>query len=163
MKAIFLGRALQTFIISMNGPTETIIHILRNECRFRENSLSPFSVIFLNMHLNNQIYGADRDNNPHLEHSNNCFPDSWIGRDGPIPWPARSPDLTPLDFFVWGRAKELMHTNVEINTREELMERINSAFETMKLQMMLKITTTEVRRRSRACIRNHGRHFEHEQ
>ena len=27
------------------------------------------------------------------------FPDRWIGRDGPIVWPARSPDITPLDFF----------------------------------------------------------------
>jgi hypothetical protein len=25
------------------------------------------------------------------------YPDSWIGRGGPINWPARSPDLTPLD------------------------------------------------------------------
>lgn len=25
--------------------------------------------------------------------------DEWIGRNGPIRWPPRSPDLTPLDFF----------------------------------------------------------------
>lgn len=24
----------------------------------------------------------------------------WIGRGGPVAWPARSPDLTPMDFFV---------------------------------------------------------------
>ncbi|GBO98416.1 Transposable element Tc3 transposase [Eumeta japonica] len=39
------------------------------------------------------------------EYLDNVFPNSWIGRDGPIPWPPRSPDLTPLDFYVWGRAK----------------------------------------------------------
>jgi hypothetical protein len=27
------------------------------------------------------------------------LPNRWIGRRGPIEWPARSPDLTPLDFF----------------------------------------------------------------
>lgn len=27
------------------------------------------------------------------------FPNKWIGRRGAIEWPARSPDLTPLDFF----------------------------------------------------------------
>lgn len=27
------------------------------------------------------------------------FPGRWIGRRGSIEWPARSPDLTPLDFF----------------------------------------------------------------
>jgi hypothetical protein len=26
----------------------------------------------------------------------------WIGRGGPIAWPPRLPDLTPLDFFLWG-------------------------------------------------------------
>ena len=33
------------------------------------------------------------------------LPDQWIGRGGPIPWPARSPDVTPLDFFFWGFVK----------------------------------------------------------
>ena len=28
------------------------------------------------------------------------FPDRWIGRDGPIVWPARSLDITPLDFSL---------------------------------------------------------------
>jgi len=27
------------------------------------------------------------------------FPNRWIGRDGPVPWPPRSPDITPLDFL----------------------------------------------------------------
>jgi hypothetical protein len=29
------------------------------------------------------------------------YPDSWIGRGGPINWSASSPDLTPLDYFLW--------------------------------------------------------------
>ena len=28
--------------------------------------------------------------------------DRWMGRGGPIPWPAQSPDLSPLDFWLWG-------------------------------------------------------------
>ncbi|ENN73068.1 hypothetical protein YQE_10306, partial [Dendroctonus ponderosae] len=28
------------------------------------------------------------------------FPNKWIGRGDPVNWPARSPDLTPLDFFA---------------------------------------------------------------
>jgi len=34
------------------------------------------------------------------------FPNRWIGRDGPTPWPPRSPDITPLDFFSWGYVKD---------------------------------------------------------
>jgi len=33
---------------------------------------------------------------------NERFPNAWIGRSGPIPWPPRSPDLSPLDFFPVG-------------------------------------------------------------
>ncbi|EZA55669.1 hypothetical protein X777_04178 [Ooceraea biroi] len=33
---------------------------------------------------------------------NRQFPGRWMGRYGPIRWPARSPDLNPLDFFLWG-------------------------------------------------------------
>jgi hypothetical protein len=29
----------------------------------------------------------------------------WDDRDGPMPWPPRSPDITPLDFFLWGYVK----------------------------------------------------------
>jgi len=30
----------------------------------------------------------------------------WVGRDGPNPWPPRSPDITPLHFFLWGYVKD---------------------------------------------------------
>ena len=29
------------------------------------------------------------------------FPSRWIGRGGPIAWPPRSPDMTPMDFFLY--------------------------------------------------------------
>ncbi|RVE42114.1 hypothetical protein evm_013226 [Chilo suppressalis] len=48
-----------------------------------------------------------------------------------------------MDFFVSGRAKELVNTHVEINTKGQLKERINAPFQTMKQEMMLKITTME--------------------
>jgi hypothetical protein len=31
---------------------------------------------------------------------NERLPNKWIGRDGFLAWPPRSPDLTPLDFFL---------------------------------------------------------------
>lgn len=48
-------------------------------------------------------YGAP----PHFsvavrEHLSNVYPNCWIGREGPIAWPPRSPNLTPLDFYLWG-------------------------------------------------------------
>jgi hypothetical protein len=39
------------------------------------------------------------------ESRNKTFPIRWIGRDGPIPWPLRSPDITQFDFFFWSYVK----------------------------------------------------------
>ncbi|KAJ4438679.1 hypothetical protein ANN_14626 [Periplaneta americana] len=39
------------------------------------------------------------------------FPDRWIGRGGPIAWPPRSPDLNPLDFYLWGHLKSLVYSS----------------------------------------------------
>ncbi|KAJ8933180.1 hypothetical protein NQ318_006474 [Aromia moschata] len=41
----------------------------------------------------------------------------WIGRGSTVPWPARSPDLTPLDFFVWGFYKTLVESKSETHDR----------------------------------------------
>lgn len=37
---------------------------------------------------------------------NQTYPNRWIGRGGTIGWPARSPGLTPIDFFLWGFVKD---------------------------------------------------------
>jgi hypothetical protein len=44
-----------------------------------------------------------------------------------VQWPPLSPDLTPLDFCLWGWMKSEVYKE-EVNTREELVTRImNSA------------------------------------
>ena len=35
------------------------------------------------------------------------FNDKWIGRRGLFKWPARSPDLSLMDFFLWGVLKDM--------------------------------------------------------
>ena len=40
---------------------------------------------------------------------NERFPDAWNLTGGPIPWPPRSPDLSPLDFFLWGYIKNIVY------------------------------------------------------
>ena len=54
---------------------------------------------------------------------------AWIGRNGPIPWPARSPDLSQLDFFLWGYIKNIVYAE-KIRNIQHLQERITSATET---------------------------------
>jgi len=60
---------------------------------------------------------------------NERFPDAWIGRGEPILWPPRSPDLIPLDFFLWGYIKNIVYAE-EIRNIQHLQEMITSAIET---------------------------------
>jgi len=40
-----------------------------------------------------------------MQHLNDTFPNRWIGHGSTINWPPRSPNLTPLDFCLWGLMK----------------------------------------------------------
>jgi hypothetical protein len=57
------------------------------------------------------------------DHVDITFPNRWMGRGGPVHWPPRSPDLTPLDFFLCGNIKSLVY-ETPMETREELVARI---------------------------------------
>ncbi|KAJ4437167.1 hypothetical protein ANN_17302 [Periplaneta americana] len=54
---------------------------------------------------------------------NAVYPDERIGRAGSTPWPARSPDVNPLDFYLWGRLKSLVYASGVLNV-EVLQQRI---------------------------------------
>jgi hypothetical protein len=66
---------------------------------------------------------------------NESYPNRWIGRGGPVAWPARSPDLTPLDFFLWGQMYGETHQTVP-ETVEILIDRINAAAATVTVEML---------------------------
>ncbi|GBO17504.1 hypothetical protein AVEN_189164-1 [Araneus ventricosus] len=66
---------------------------------------------------------------------NERFPNSWIRRDGPIPWPARSPDLTPVDFFFWGYIRNIVCSE-NITDISDLKRRIIAAIETVTPQSL---------------------------
>jgi hypothetical protein len=66
---------------------------------------------------------------------NESYPNRWIGRGGPVAWPARSPDLTPPDFFLWGQMYGETHQTVP-ETVEILIDRINAAAATVTVEML---------------------------
>ena len=43
------------------------------------------------------------------EFLNNNYINRWIGRGRPIAWPACSPDLNPLDFYLWEFFKSFVY------------------------------------------------------
>lgn len=66
---------------------------------------------------------------------NQQFPGRWIGRGSAINWPARSPDLTPLDFFLWGYVKEIVYKEVP-TTKDNMKMRIRNAFASITPAML---------------------------
>lgn len=87
----------------------------------------------------------------------NNFPERWIGRGGPVPWPPRSPDLTVLDFFVWGFLKEKVYAT-PVNTQDELINRIRNACN--EIIPHLANLNRSIVRRCELCIEKNGSHFE---
>jgi len=57
------------------------------------------------------------------EYLNESFPTCWLGRGGPVAWPPRSPDLTLLDYYLWGHMKTLMY-ETKVDSRTALRHRI---------------------------------------
>ena len=51
------------------------------------------------------------------------FPRQVISRFGDVEWPARSPDLSPLDFFLWGYLKSRVYRE-NPTTLDQLKEAI---------------------------------------
>ncbi|GFW34968.1 DUF4817 domain-containing protein [Trichonephila clavipes] len=49
-----------------------------------------------------------------------------IGRQGPVLWPPLSPDLIPLDFFLWDHLKELVYRD-SVTTLMSLVARLHAA------------------------------------
>ena len=67
---------------------------------------------------------------------NNVLPHRWIGwgaREDLMlcPWPARSPDLTPCDYFLWGYVKDIVFVPPQPVSIPDLKNRITAAVETI--------------------------------
>jgi len=80
------------------------------------------------------------------------FPGRWIGRSGPHNWPASSPDLSPLDYRVWGWMKELVYS-VTVGTQDALLGRLLDAADHIRnSQWKLQRATRAVHNQAAACV-----------
>lgn len=110
-----------------------------------------------------ELYFQQDGAGPHNAHQirnilNEKFPGKWMGTHGPIKWPARSPDLTPLDFFLWPYIKNKIYVTYPENV-EVLKERIRDACREIPPNM-LEMANNNVLQRCRLCVAHEGSHFE---
>jgi hypothetical protein len=87
------------------------------------------------------------------------FPNRWLGRGGPVAWPPRSPDLTPLDYYLWGHMKMLVYES-KVYSWAVLRDRIFGAAEHIRNHPDIASATQSLLMRAKNCIAAGGGHFE---
>lgn len=114
------NRIIGPFFIDGNLDAEKYEAMLRND-------IVPAITEIVGDDFENTYYQQDgaaahygRDVRDYLDH---VFHNRWIGRRGAIEWPARSPDLTPLDYFYWGYLKDRVY-KTKPRDLDELRQRI---------------------------------------
>ena len=85
------------------------------------------------------------------------FPERLISLLGDLEWPARSPDLSPCDFFLWGFLKSRVYAN-RPRTLQDLKANIRAEIANISNDMLEKIMAN-ARSRLTQCIDNGGRHL----
>lgn len=93
------------------------------------------------------------------DHLNATYRNNWIGRGGPVQWPPRSPDLTPIDFFLWGHMKEIVY-ETPVTDELDLVARIVEAAARINESINFGLVRENALRRFRLCNEVEGRHFE---
>ncbi|GFU47928.1 transposable element Tc3 transposase [Trichonephila clavipes] len=66
------------------------------------------------------------------------FGDRLISRFGPVNWPPRSCDLTPLDYFLWSCFKSLVYAD-KPQTLDHLEDNIRRVIADIRPQMLEKV------------------------
>jgi len=93
------------------------------------------------------------------EYLHESFPNRWLGHGGPVAWPARLPDLTPLDYYLWGNMKTLVYETT-VESRAALSDRIFAAAEHLRNHPdNVASATQSLWMRAENCIATGG-HFE---
>ena len=98
---------------------------------------------FLNQSLPNKLISRASDEDAALIH-----------------WSPRSPDLTPLDFYLWGFIKTKVYTSPMPKNLTQLRQRIKSVIEEIT-PATLKRVWSNLKRRLVITIKRKGKHFEH--
>jgi len=86
------------------------------------------------------------------------FPGRMISLRGDISWPARSPDLTPCDYFLWGYLKAEVFKH-RPRTLQALKDAIRLEVARITHDMLHRVMRN-IRIRLQQCINNSGHHLQ---
>ena len=94
------------------------------------------------------------------ERLHELFGDHIVALNHDIEWPARSPDLTPCDFFLWGYLKSKVYVTPPENMNQ-LRYRITEEVNQLKDDPgLIRRVVKTMRSRAQLCLRRNGGHVE---
>ena len=85
------------------------------------------------------------------------LPGKLTSHRGDVPWPPRSPDLSPCDFFLWGYLKGKVYVDKPRDI-PQLQNAIERELRAIPRQMCEQVMTN-FSRRLNECVQNKGRHL----
>lgn len=93
---------------------------------------------------------------PVQEFLTRTFPERLICARGNIPWPARSPDFTPLDFFFWGHLKQKIYRYPHERPRNlvELRAKIFDSTNSITPEVLSNVRTVRTAKPNREMFSN---------
>ncbi|RZC35148.1 DDE 3 domain containing protein, partial [Asbolus verrucosus] len=94
-----------------------------------------------------------------LEYLREFYDNRLISLGSDQEFPPRSPDLTPLDFSVFGYIKDQVFKQ-EFHNLEQLQDEITRCCLTIDREMLQNIFQN-MKRRIRLCLQSNGEHFQH--
>ena len=151
------NRLIGPFVFDNNLTGNTYEAFLRNEL--------PGLLEDIPLIIRSQMYFQHDGAPPHYtrhvrEYINESFPNRWLGRGGPVAWPPRSPDLTTLDYYIWGHMKTLVY-ETKVDSRAELRARIFAVAEQIRNHPnRIASAIQSLLIRPENYLANGGRHYE---
>src|SRR5215469_7471821 len=151
------NKLIGTFVFDNNLTGNAYEVFLRNEL--------PGLLEDIPLMIRSQMYFQHDGAPPHYtrhvrDYLNGSFPNRWLGRGGPVAWPPRSPELMPLDYYLWGHMKTLAY-ETKVDSRAGLRDRIFTAAEHIRNHPNnIGSATQSLLMRAENCIAAGGGHFE---
>lgn len=131
-----------------------------NANNYRQTILEPFLNELHDDELQNGLFQQDgataHTAQATLQYLEEFYGDRLISRNL---WPPRSPDLTPLDYFLFGYLKDKV-SSVRLHALDELRVTITEAVNNVTPEVLQNVFEN-MKRRVNLCLQVNGRHFEH--
>lgn len=144
------------YFFEENGQTTTVTsdrytEMLRTFVKPKTDTVTDHQIIF------QQDGATSHTARQSMEVLKEMFPGCLISIRRDVPWPARSPDLAPCDFFLWGHLKAKVFAE-KPRTIQELKAVIRQKIEEIPQEMIEKVMEN-FRKRLQLCINLRGHHL----